>query len=336
MTRFVDRGEAPEYRRHSMRDWSIRKRLFGSPDQATPQDHPGAERHGCIASQNADIIKQWYEIVAEDFMGRQFTDESDRLPALLGIGSRVQELTGSKYLDGHFEHQILQSLLWYNTIPECSKVDASFMPSWSWVSARAQRSFGTTIDLDGYLELFAKYLGARRLEGPYEGNDEDFAKHYQLCIQGYMLSLGCTSGLSVMLDRPERGWYQCHLCLARATPSDAAPLRYEEELRIEIVTDQPYGLDHMFSGALDSDPEEGKVCCDRFDSSVFLLPIGTTIYASRSLGGLLVQVLDKRNRIYRRIGTFWSRHNSLVNDLTPEEFLAALFENEKEETVWLS
>lgn len=129
MTKVLHHGWAPEYWAGSLRDWSSRKRLFGSPDQAVPRGHPGAERHGCIASHNAALIKQWYAIVAKDFMNRDFTDESDRLPALLGIASRVRKLTGSKYLAGHFEHQLLQSLLWSLRISDFQKVDASFMPS---------------------------------------------------------------------------------------------------------------------------------------------------------------------------------------------------------------
>lgn len=195
------------------------------------------------------------------------------------------------------------------------------------------------------MELFAKYLDAGQLEGPHEGNDEGidegFAKHYQLRVQGYMVSLGCTSGLSV--KRRSKwflsggyGHYECALSLARTTPSDSAPRQVE--LEIEIMPDQPFGLDDMFSGALKCDTEGWQVCCDRVDSSVFLLPIGTAFQdkAGRSLRGLLVQILDKECRMYRMIGTFRSTYNSFANDLTPEEFLAALFEKEKEETVWIS
>lgn len=360
----LHQGKDPKLWPNPLLDWSSRKSLFRSPDRAVTPDYSGAERPGCVLRHDAalvnehttySVIKQWYAIVAKDFMARHCSRDSDRLPALQGIASHVQELTGSKYLAGHFEYGLLQSLLWSLEPADQQEVDASFTPSWSWVSVRGKRSVRTIIGLDDSLKPLADFLGAIRLEAPHEGNDHGPPQHYQLRIRGYVLRLGCRSGLSVkrsmswFMDRGY-GYYICDLHFPRATPADSSTRQIE--LKIEILPDQPWGLDDdMFPGSrkLDSRPFHSEqvgrkpvdpVCCNPVDpvhQPSFLLPIGASIQedACRALRGLLLQRLDENGEIYRRIGTFRSRRNRFVNELTPEEFSAALFENQEEETVWI-
>lgn len=74
---------------------------------------------------------------------KNFTKETDRLPAIAGLARRVADVTGSGYLAGLFRDHLQYDLLYYRPFSdnwECfderycqlSKPDSTSRPSWSW------------------------------------------------------------------------------------------------------------------------------------------------------------------------------------------------------------
>jgi len=83
------------------------------------------------------IHNLWYSMV-DAYSVRQLTFPSDKLPAMAGIASRVQEITHDHYLAGHWRRDMERSLFWES--PTLDLIDpparaANYRaPSWSWAS----------------------------------------------------------------------------------------------------------------------------------------------------------------------------------------------------------
>jgi len=79
----------------------------------------------------------WYSMV-DTYSVRQLTFPSDKLPAMAGIASRVQEITHDYYLAGHWRREMERSLFWeaFTNDPYGPPARAANYraPSWSWAS----------------------------------------------------------------------------------------------------------------------------------------------------------------------------------------------------------
>ena len=79
----------------------------------------------------------WYSMV-HAYSVRQLTFPSDKLPAMAGIASRVQEITHDDYLAGHWRREMERSLFWESFTLDLSDPPARAAnyraPSWSWAS----------------------------------------------------------------------------------------------------------------------------------------------------------------------------------------------------------
>jgi hypothetical protein len=98
-------------------------------------------------SQNPDLARktlaremhqQWTDLVV-DFTHRKLTKIRDRLPAISGLASICNEVTGSRYCAGLFFKDMAYGLLWYSDhdaspAPITRNVENSNLPTWSWVS----------------------------------------------------------------------------------------------------------------------------------------------------------------------------------------------------------
>jgi hypothetical protein len=87
-------------------------------------------------SQNiADIDRYWTQIVLE-YTERKLTFPSDIFPGLQGLAKLVSPKMG-RYLAGHWEATLTQSLCWYVDIGDFqnAKPTSWRAPSWSWASA---------------------------------------------------------------------------------------------------------------------------------------------------------------------------------------------------------
>lgn len=77
--------------------------------------------------------RRWYELVSE-YSRRALTRRSDKLVALSGLASRVQEKTGMRYYAGMWEPTLTHDLLWISTAPSGPGTSGYIAPSWSWAS----------------------------------------------------------------------------------------------------------------------------------------------------------------------------------------------------------
>lgn len=85
----------------------------------------------------------WYDIV-EDFMSRNISYTSDRLPAIGAIARVIREQTGNTYIAGIWKHDILRGLAWSVSgreretyKPKLRDAGELQPPSWSWASVEA-------------------------------------------------------------------------------------------------------------------------------------------------------------------------------------------------------
>jgi hypothetical protein len=82
------------------------------------------------------ILKQWHSMIIA-YSGLHLTFETDRLPALAGMASKVAELLQARYFAGIWECCIWEGLLWERSRSQvCRRLagPAISVPSWSWAS----------------------------------------------------------------------------------------------------------------------------------------------------------------------------------------------------------
>lgn len=83
------------------------------------------------------MVEKWYHLLNFTYRHKHLTKQDDKLPAVEGLGTRLGRTIRSRYLDGHFEHQIIPSLLWqisYGGSNISRDIGPSPAPSWSWAS----------------------------------------------------------------------------------------------------------------------------------------------------------------------------------------------------------
>lgn len=96
------------------------------------------------AKKNLDI---WYNLV-ELYSKRNLTNESDRLPALSGLASRMHHFSNLTYLAGLWDEDLFHGLHWHVVIwnggpfdPKSANIALHKPPSWSWASCDREISF---------------------------------------------------------------------------------------------------------------------------------------------------------------------------------------------------
>ncbi|KAH6625466.1 heterokaryon incompatibility protein-domain-containing protein, partial [Boeremia exigua] len=94
-----------------------------------------------------------WRYVVEDFMLRSLTNESDRLPAIAGVATVIQAITGSGYLAGLWTDNLLPGLMWESARLGCSTLSAEpcasrqyIAPSFSWASSSNIAQYGKAVD----------------------------------------------------------------------------------------------------------------------------------------------------------------------------------------------
>lgn len=81
----------------------------------------------------ASILGRWMELVGE-YTRRELTYDSDMLPALGGIVSRVSKRTGDQFLAGLWKENIHIELLWMARDVPHREPEKYRAPSWSWAN----------------------------------------------------------------------------------------------------------------------------------------------------------------------------------------------------------
>jgi hypothetical protein len=87
-------------------------------------------------NENISIYSRWYQMI-EGFGGRELTNERDKLPAISGLASKVQQITGDVYMAGLWERDIAAGLCWGARFHEdMTRLSTYIAPSWGWPSTQ--------------------------------------------------------------------------------------------------------------------------------------------------------------------------------------------------------
>lgn len=108
-------------------------------------DHPTMENDAKINSSTAkrnEATDFWYHDIVESLSRTQITYSEDKLPTISGLARFYEQVINSRYLAGHWEHSLLQSLDWLVDVNQTKVPTREREPSWSWSSVELRVSFG--------------------------------------------------------------------------------------------------------------------------------------------------------------------------------------------------
>jgi hypothetical protein len=100
------------------------------------------------ARRNKDPVwTAWHRIV-EQYSRRDLTIQSDKLPAISGVASKIEKATGSAYIAGLWKDNLASDLLWSVSPEPTSKLATPILetyraPTFSWASLSAPISYYT-------------------------------------------------------------------------------------------------------------------------------------------------------------------------------------------------
>lgn len=145
---------------------------------------------------------RWFEIVFE-YSRRNFTKDTDILPALGGIARAFSDITKDKYCAGMWETELIQSLCWWRqgltigkgriyepTNMDFTKPTTYRAPSWSWAGINGGRvaMYNSAIDSGLPVKNIATLIKAH-LE-PVDKDPFGQLRSGYLCIKGSIFDLG--------------------------------------------------------------------------------------------------------------------------------------------------
>ncbi|RYP60488.1 hypothetical protein DL769_008093 [Monosporascus sp. CRB-8-3] len=83
------------------------------------------------------LLMDYYDMVVS-FSHREFTYDSDKLPALSGLAQRIHKVLGGEYLAGLWSADFNRGLLWFAELVTCDHISEFLAPSWSWAVTNAR------------------------------------------------------------------------------------------------------------------------------------------------------------------------------------------------------
>ncbi|KAK7962959.1 HET-domain-containing protein [Apiospora aurea] len=184
---------------------------------------------------------QYWAAFSDKASSTNLTVISDRLPSLSGIASLLQPWLQSRYVAGHWEASLVETLAWQCDMQGDEAAYEGYIgPSWSWVSAlrpvysdHIQISRMQSPTLSQVLEVNITHAGADefgplrdaylRLRGPALGEIREIYRDGIYLTGVVDLPSGLTTFFSVQLDRPT---------LAAAAPSQT----YKGSPERQVVT----------------------------------------------------------------------------------------------------
>lgn len=87
-----------------------------------------------LSSQSAQVLKdRWHEIV-EEYTRLDLTFEKDKFPALSGAAKQMQRVRDVKYIAGLWEDNLIDDLLWRTSALSAERASKWRAPTWSWAS----------------------------------------------------------------------------------------------------------------------------------------------------------------------------------------------------------
>ncbi|KAK8043335.1 hypothetical protein PG993_005765 [Apiospora rasikravindrae] len=183
----------------------------------------GAAGTGFRNSSRSDETKRQFEdwaILCDKASSTNLTVICDRLPSLSGIASLLQPSVQSRYVAGHWEDSLVETLAWQCDIQGHETVYEGYIaPSWSWVSAlrpvysdHIQISRMQSPTLSQVIEVNITYAGSDefgalkdaylRLRGPALGEIRDIHLDGIYLTGAAELQRGVTTFFAVHLDKP--------------------------------------------------------------------------------------------------------------------------------------
>ena len=98
-------------------------RIQGRLNSLFPGPQPG---YTVLARQsNVSADHSLWNLVLEDYMGRQLTKVSDKFPALSGLARIFAERMGAKYLAGLWSNSLIEGLNWHGMRTRYDKTPAA-------------------------------------------------------------------------------------------------------------------------------------------------------------------------------------------------------------------
>ena len=141
-TALIANESDPEQERN-VRQVTAPHSVFRYPWVPEPDDewgHKELERH------HPSVLGLWHRKLS-DFMGRQITFNSDRLPAIAGLAKEIAKQTRYDYVAGLWKQDMLSCLLW-----RAARIGTiqNNHPSWSWAVVHSQQHipWGSTSSLE--------------------------------------------------------------------------------------------------------------------------------------------------------------------------------------------
>ncbi|KAK3311958.1 heterokaryon incompatibility protein-domain-containing protein [Apodospora peruviana] len=129
---------------------------------------------------------EWYELVME-YNCRRITFDKDVLPAISGIASYFQLITGDKYMAGLWAEDLVPGLCWqvdYETARPSVLENGASIPSWSWASVRSDT---LTMWYLGPQSEVGRYVNLRDVHVDHETpNPLGGVLGGYLCLDGYL------------------------------------------------------------------------------------------------------------------------------------------------------
>ncbi len=106
-------------------------------------DHP---RHAWSVEEKLEFHQQWFELV-DPYSARDLTNHTDRLVAIIGVATFIQEQTGTQFLAGLWGSSLMCNLLWICDMPNRTRGRSTMLPTWSWASVDGRIRHELTPDM---------------------------------------------------------------------------------------------------------------------------------------------------------------------------------------------
>ncbi|KAH0559757.1 hypothetical protein GP486_003728 [Trichoglossum hirsutum] len=223
----------------------------------------------------------WCNIVQE-FTRRQLSRDTDRLPAISGLASRMSLKATDEYVCGLWRNKLEHLLLWESADSHTSRrYKQYYAPSWSWASITGPVTYGIQppiFDDDGKVQF---------LINKGEAHWEDDSKNYQLLLT--ILSVECL--------RSELNPFGPPRSASLTVRGLLAPAKLQSKLSSELP-------------GLPAEPElilENGSADARFNPDVYLetsLGAGLFLLFAEESGGIVLRRASNDSKTYERVGMF--------------------------------
>jgi hypothetical protein len=160
-----------------------------------------------LYSRQPELIYRWWYDVLVSYGRRALNFPMDILPAVSGIASFVQGLTGDVYLCGLWQHDLARGLMWYsNYSAEGNPVNLNIPfrgPSWSWARSDTVRATPAFEEgCDRHVEPFVTFVSAQITP---EGGDP-FGRVSRNCSLTIKAPARSTKVSRIIDERHSRTW----------------------------------------------------------------------------------------------------------------------------------